>query len=677
MVAKEDYDDSDIDALDAESDNESNVDAIEEVFPKDTGEIDEHYLDEKDEEPLILLELKQEKMGRKWQTGLCLIQIYRDLPINDKEGNKISGKILDINHRIGSDWFEKNVGGGTYHVFLRGPADNPKHRGKPILGRVSNIVIGGQAFINNKTPPDLEFVPAGQQPAARDEVVKLMGESAKRFEDLLASQNKEMAIKMDRMEEARDRARDDDKSMRENKESTMYEAMERMREKDQEVARDQASRTEGLFATILNSSKDPERDAAIRQQLDSVQEAARQRSESHSRELRDLSEVHRTQIDQVRQDFQAQLIQVRADASDRERTAMTTQSEKERLMREEFDKRERDLRDTAATREQYLRDETDRRERSLRDGADKEEKHLLQQVTELKDEVRSLRDKGESLGKEASEAKFERIKAEMVAAQSQDNPGGLMGLAKNMEEFQAVAGILGMAKGDAAPDVLSQVTAVLNTEAAKRVGTGLANVAAGLVSRGQPQQAVQQALQPTAPTPDSLAQWTAMQEQMRAAEDTGGVQRTGVRRRSGPVGPVATEAVVEISADEQAAASAQAFAEQHQTPIVDSSIPQDVLDQAMAAQQGEAVVVNPEDYGDEATSLLLLVDQAIDADKSAGELWEAVEPTLGEHVGLILAVHPDVILERLESATGGRLSIRARKLLREALAYGKEKHGKV
>ena len=617
------------------------------------------------EEPLDMFMRAQDKLGSLWATGMCQIQIYRDYPSVDARGNHISGKICTLNHQIESDWFEKTVGGGTFHAILRGPSK--KSPGKPILGAVYHIVIAGKPFVENKHPPDDDPEAEKKGDASTEAMARLLRmqeEQARRqekhLEQLQVEQKRAVEVALAKAE----------------KEShTTIDVFRQM----SEAQKSAAAAVEEKYSTIMDrmfaTMNDPSKEAAVRAQVETAHNALRQAAEDHARVLREVTERHRDEISRLREDYMLQISSAKTDGSLYTREQRDTFDARERAMRDEFSRREHDMRESAVAREQTIRDEAERRVQMLTDLASKEEKTLREQLRETKEELRAAKDARERAEHESAEAKYDRIRAEMTASKVTDNPGGMLGLAKSMEEFQAVAALMGLGKSDSSPepDVMAQVATLLNTEPAKRVGAGIAGLLQGLGQRSAAGAQATAQMAPYVPPPDSaLAAWNAAQSQMR----TEAIQTTpqAVQRRA-----------VRKASPEYAALKAQVMAQHNTQPMVESTLPEQLISDLEASVPTEQsipesveVEVTPEAAADSAATLLQFLDAAIEARKTPAEVLAEVEPFLGgpAAVTLILATPEAEMFARIEEAlrvTGKRLSITHKRLLRAVIEVARKR----
>lgn len=626
---------------------------------------------EADMEPLDKLMRAQDKLGPIWATGMVQVQVYRDYPATDERGNHISGKIATLNHRMESDWFEKTVGGGTYHVRIHGPS--PRSKGRPVLAGVYNIVIAGKPFIENKLPPE----------AAEAEVKQRTGDpSQDAMARLLRMQDDQARRQEKRMEEMQAQLSKENELARKKAEKEGVTALDTFRQimdSQKQAARETEEKYASILDRVLSGVNDPGKEAAIRAQIEAANQAMRHSAEDHAQALRELNDRHREEVSRVREDYLSQMNTLRTESSNYSRELRDSADKRERSLRDEFDRRERDAKETASLREQALRDDFERRVETIRELASRDEKTLREQILELKDELRSTRDSKERAEREAAEARYEKIRAEMSASKAAENPGGMLGLAKSMEEFHAVAALMGLQKGEseATPDVFAQVATILNTEPAKRVGAGIAGLLQGLGQRGAAgaQAAVQMA--PYTPPPDSaLAAWNATQAQLRTAEGSDGVVRR-MRRR-----PPA-----------QAAAAATVIAQQASSPVIDSTVPGSVIDGVVSAPKTEQeelfdapvqpaevdIPVSPDEAAQSASMLLDLLEAAMNAGKTPEVVLEEVTPFLGGDTAMqiILATPEADLFGRVEAAlevTGRRLSITHKQFLRKVLEAAKKKY---
>jgi len=663
------------DDLDEESESASRLLSPRKLAPTVESLPDLRKTSEAELEPLDKLIMAQDKLGPVWSTGMMQVHIYRDYPSSDEKGNHISGKVATLNHRMESDWFEKNVGGGTFHVKFHGPSANSK--GRPVLAAVYNIVIAGKPFIENKYPPDSAEAEDKKGDPSQDAMTRLL-----RMQDDQARRQEK------RMEEMQAQIRKETELTRMKAEKESVSALQTFR--DLMEAQKQAAReTEEKYASILDKvfagANDPGKEAAIRAQIEAANQAMRHAAESHAQALRDLAERHREEVSRVREDYLNQMNVMRTESSNYSRELRDSADKRERSLRDEFDRRERDAREAATLREQTIRDDFERRIENLRELSARDEKTLREQVAELKEELRATRDARERAEQKAAEAKYDMIRAEMSASKAAENPGGMLGLAKSMEEFQAVASLMGLSKGgeEATPDVFAQVATILNTEPAKRVGAGIAGLLQGLGQRGAAGAQMAAQMAPYTPPPDSaLMAWNATQAQMRATEGEGQVVRR-MRRRP----------------PEQAVANAATIAQQSPGPVVQSSIPGSVVDGIVSApetdaerQQREAVEAQamleaqmaqaPEptegEMAQSAATLLDLLEAAVNAGKSPEAVLEEVTPFLGGEAAMriILATPEADLFGRVEAALASsnrRLSISHKQFLRKVLEAGKRK----
>jgi len=343
--------------------------------------------------PEELLEEACKKMP--WHTNLCSIQLKRDSPAVDAKNTRILGHIRDYTEAITVAVIQSNHGGGTYSARFRGPGKNGKQ--SVIYTFVGNIVIGGEPFVNNITPPQME----GPGGGGTEETLLRQLQSAREQETKRADE-------------------------------------ERLELK--QMVLDASSRTQGSSTEVISVIREivsqREKDGAAQMQriadmTDRAGDALRQANESHGREVRELGERHRDQIEQIRQDFRAQLDAVR-DESVRYRQEA----------RENTDGRERDLRDVSERRERDLRDDFSKREVYLRDQATREEKVLRERLDEVKEELRNYRVLYEGLRTDLQNSQFGLAKAEFAAtlAEKGKGEGGLEGMVKQIESAKTVMG---------------------------------------------------------------------------------------------------------------------------------------------------------------------------------------------------------------------------------------------
>jgi nucleotide-binding universal stress UspA family protein len=540
------------------------------------------------------------KVLKNWDTGLYYLDIYRDLPHTDSEGNRISGQIGRASKPIDIDWLRENFGGGTYRVYLRGPRQSASGWATSVIrGTVRGIVVGGAPFINNRQPSDNAPTAAETQ---SDRVVVQALEQMQRLQQEVID-------------------------------LTTRTAEEKASAKSGDVAaavslmRDLNAQTNSMVQSLIERSthKDPAEASVVSKAIEAL--VSRRDPDGEAR----MQDALRAAQQQARDEVAA--------------------------VREEAARERRDLREQYEIREKGLRDEMDRRERAVRENADQRERYVRDQLEEARARASTLEAQLEILRKEAIEARLmaseSSIRASLMPAAA--NAGGLGGIkevASTLSQLRELAPVLGFGGGqEPEPSQIQQVMALLNTEAAKRVGDGVKGLLSGIGSRAAPA---------APPTPDALAAW----DQARATMNQGALPARRITRRRR--GEVDTSMMPPGSPIMPSIAHTPALDDAAEVDLNTSTIVPRV---EAAPAPAQAPAASGSEEAQAAKLLISVVEEAARAGTTPAAFMAQVTPMLGgpEIVAAAKTMGADAVISQVEQTAGGRLSASARQLVRDAL----------
>jgi hypothetical protein len=538
-----------------------------------------------------ILAAKFDDLAELFATGLAYVKISRDFPVQDSRGKNIHGPIETFHNSVDFAFISARYGGGTYNAAIYGPPKSPEKGGKVCLGRVYKLQVAGDPKPNNGllTTEEARTLQT-QQKAESGGGIGIAVQAYERTIDeerrLRASAERERTLLMDKLAETR-------KAEGGTRDEMMRLLLDQKAGEAQQLS---TMMREMVVALAPGRGND-----AMQATVESIREGS-------ERERRDL---------------------------------MERAAERERTLRDEHEKRERLLRDAAEAREQTLRDEFERREKGLRDIAGQEASRLREQLAEVKERLHDAEARLEGAKGEAASARYDALRAQMLAESKTANHKPFT---EQMQEYAAMADMLGYTKGGPAAEGLEKYLPLLNSEPARRVSAGFQNL---LTAVGQ--RAMQQQQPPPPPPPqDALVAWQQSQQARRPRR---------LRRAEAAEPAEQIQAPVEVPqvAAPPAAVPVAEGAAQWPVPQVEPGVPVPTQDEMVASAKG----------------MCQLLEAAASAGKTPGEFLTEIKQVitaLGADPEQLHGADPDEVVVWLEGLTGEPISYAAKKLLRAAVS---------
>jgi len=417
---------------------------VEEVFGEgafinDDDELDQSEVDDEPRHEASASEKLDRAMASvEWETGEYHAEINRKQPRQYK-GQSCGGQVAQVDHPVDVAWIAKYFGGGTYSVSIKGPGKTAKSRNMTnvIHKSVFGIVIAG--------PPKLTEPwrgPGDEPEEAKDSAPEAGGNGVtphvlEKFVD-------------NSIEEGRWARR---KLMEGPKQESDTRTLLEFQHKQAALAQKQNS--ELMQAMLMGAQRDDGTGAIIENMRSAMDQATR----DHAREVREQAERHRDEVNRLQQEY----------------------SREREQQRDILAKAQADARDEMARREQAVRDNIASQIVSVKENAEAREKALQDLIADLRERLRSAEGKLEAAGRAEQDA---RLKAVGLEATLQNRPEPKEPLT-HLQEFITLGTEVSKLTGNAPaePTVIDQVTGILASPAASRVGEGIAGLLGNLGSR--------------------------------------------------------------------------------------------------------------------------------------------------------------------------------------------------